>query len=167
MSNCDGAECTGSIRQFAVGAGGALTDTGVIASTGSHYDAVDMVVSQPGPNSYAYVLSNATGASTSAGALWQYGVGSTGDLTPVSPPMLNVGAVAVAQTMQAGLLYVLTANSGANADTGSTGATSTFTEWRMGQRPCLPPQKSVFPTRWPWASRPCCPLKGLMVEHTR
>ena len=121
MSNCDGAECTGSIRQFAVGAGGALTDTGVIASTGSHYDAVDMVVSQPGPNSYAYVLSNATGASTSAGALWQYGVGSTGELTPVSPPMLNVGAVAVAQTMQAGLLYVLTANSGANANTGSTG----------------------------------------------
>ena len=121
MSNCDGAECTGSIRQFAVGAGGALTDTGVIASTGSHYDAVDMVISQPGPNSYAYVLSNATGASTSAGALWQYGVGSTGELTLVSPPMLNVGAVAVAQTMQAGLLYVLTANSGANADTGSTG----------------------------------------------
>jgi hypothetical protein len=121
MSNCDGAECTGSIRQFAVGSGGALTDTGVIATTGSHYDAVDMVISQPGPNSYAYVLSNATGASTNAGALWQYGVGSTGELTPASPPMLNVGAVAVAQTMQVGLLYVLTANSRANANTGSTG----------------------------------------------
>jgi hypothetical protein len=121
MSNCDGAECTGSIRQFAVGSGGALTDTGVIATTGSHYDAVDMVISQPGPNSYAYVLSNATGASTNAGALWQYGVGSTGELTPASPPMLNVGAVAVAQTMQVGLLYVLTANSRADANTGSTG----------------------------------------------
>jgi hypothetical protein len=35
--------------------------------------------------------------------------------------MLNVGAVAVAQTMQAGLLYVLTANSGADANSGSTG----------------------------------------------
>jgi hypothetical protein len=35
--------------------------------------------------------------------------------------MLNVGAVAVAQTMQVGLLYVLTANSGANANSGSTG----------------------------------------------
>ena len=121
MSNCDGAECTGSIRQFAVGSAGALTDTGVIATTGSHYDAVDMAISQPGPNSYAYVLSNATGPSTNAGALWQYGVGSTGELTPVSPPMLNVGAVAVAQTMQAGLLYVLTANSGADANSGSTG----------------------------------------------
>jgi Lactonase, 7-bladed beta-propeller len=121
MSNCDGADCTGSIRQFAVGSGGALTDTGVIATTGSHYDAVDMAISQPGPNSYAYVLSNATGASTNAGALWQYGVGSTGELTPASPPMLNVGAVAVAQTMQVGLLYVLTANSRANANAGSTG----------------------------------------------
>jgi hypothetical protein len=121
MSNCDGADCTGSIRQFAVGSGGALTDTGVIATTGSHYDAVDMAISQPGPNSYAYVLSNATGASTNAGALWQYGVGSTGELTPASPPMLNVDAVAVAQTMQVGLLYVLTANSRANANAGSTG----------------------------------------------
>jgi hypothetical protein len=121
MSNCDGAQCTGSIRQFAVGSDGALTDTGVIATTGSHYDAVGMAISQPGPNSYAYVLSNATGASTHTGALWQYGVGSTGALTPASPPMLNVGAVAVGQTMQVGLLYVLTANSGANANSGSTG----------------------------------------------
>jgi hypothetical protein len=68
------------------------------------------------------VLSNATGPSTNAGgALWQYGVESTGELTPASPPMLNVGAVAVAQSMQVGLLYVLTADSGANANSGSSG----------------------------------------------
>jgi hypothetical protein len=122
MSNCDGAQCTGSIRQFAVGAGGALNDTGVIATTGNHYRTVDMVISQAGPSDYAYVLSNATGVGSNPGALWQYGVGSSGELSPASPPMLDVGAVAVAQALPpvgSGLLYVLTANSAAGATGGN------------------------------------------------
>jgi hypothetical protein len=126
MSNCDGAQCTGSIRQFAVGAGGALTDTGAIVTTGSHYDAVDMKLYQNGTSAYAYVLSNAMGVDSNAGALWQYGVGSTGELTAASPPMLNIGSVAVAQVLQDDSLYVLTSNSESSANTASTGGNINF-----------------------------------------
>jgi hypothetical protein len=126
LSNCDGAQCTGSIRQFALGASGALTDTGAIATTGSHYDAVNMVIDQNGANDYAYLLSNETGVDSNVGALWQYGVGSTGELTAASPPMLNIGPVAVAQVVQVDELYILTTNSGINANTASTGGSINF-----------------------------------------
>jgi 6-phosphogluconolactonase (cycloisomerase 2 family) len=132
MSNCDGAQCTGSIRQFAVGASGALTDTGAIATTGSHYDAVNMVINQDGANAYAYVLSNAMRVDSNAGALWEYGVESTGELTPASSPMLNIGPVAVAQAIDVVSLYVLTTNSGANANTGSTGGNINFYSLGVG-----------------------------------
>jgi 6-phosphogluconolactonase (cycloisomerase 2 family) len=124
MSNCDGAQCTGSIRQFAVGASGALTDTGAMATTGSHYDAVNMVINQNGTN--AYVLSNAMGVDSNTGALWQFGVDRTGELSAASPPMLNIGSVAVAQVIQDDSLYVLTTNSGPSANTPSTAGNINF-----------------------------------------
>jgi 6-phosphogluconolactonase (cycloisomerase 2 family) len=122
MSNCDGSQCTGSIRQYDVGADGALTDTGVIATTGSHADAVNMAIIDNGGHTFAYVLGNMMGVDTNAGALWQYGVQMNGGLTAASPAMLNIGPVAVAQVIQVDSLYVLTTNSGVYAnDPASTG----------------------------------------------
>ncbi|MGA2396750.1 MAG: hypothetical protein ABSG30_01635 [Steroidobacteraceae bacterium] len=112
--------------QFSIGAGGALTDTGAIATTGSHYDAVNIVLNQSGAKVYAYVLSNAVGVDTNTGALWQYGVESSGELAAANPPMLNIGPVALAQVVQVDLLYVLTTNSGASANTASTGGNINF-----------------------------------------
>jgi 6-phosphogluconolactonase (cycloisomerase 2 family) len=121
MSNCDGAQCSGSISQFTVGDSGTLTDTGTTSTTGSHYDAVSMVVDQTGANAYA--LTNSMGADTSHGALWQYQIGSTGALAAATPPMVSIAPVALAQTLQVNVLYVLTTNSGVNANTASTGGT--------------------------------------------
>jgi 6-phosphogluconolactonase (cycloisomerase 2 family) len=120
-SNCDGAQCSGSIRQFAVGEDGALTDTGAIATTGSHYDAVNIGINQEGTKAYAYVLSNAMAVDSETGALWQYDLASTGGLTAASPPMVDIGSAAVAQLLEQGTLYVLMTNSGVVADSSSTG----------------------------------------------
>jgi 6-phosphogluconolactonase (cycloisomerase 2 family) len=125
-SNCDGASCTGSIRQFSVGDGGALTESGAIATTGSHYDAVNVVINQDGTNTYVYVLSNQFGVDSLTGALWEYDVGSTGALTTASPPMLDIGSAAVAQLLELGTLYVLTTNSGVVANTSGTGGSIDF-----------------------------------------
>ena len=124
VSNCDGAQCMGSVRQFAVGTSGALTGTGAIETTGSHYEAVNVVIGQDDNTDQGiYVLSNATAAGSDAGALWQYGIASTGQLTPASPSMINTGSVAVGQVTsfdRPGALYVLTANSGEDASTGGS-----------------------------------------------
>ena len=124
VSNCDGAQCMGSVRQFAVGTSGALTDTGAIETTGGHYEAVNVVIGQDDNTDQGiYVLSNATAAGSDAGALWQYGIASTGQLTPASPSMINTGSVAVGQVTsfdRPGALYVLTANSGEDASTGGS-----------------------------------------------
>jgi 6-phosphogluconolactonase (cycloisomerase 2 family) len=121
MSNCDGAQCSGSISQFTVGDSGTLTDTGTTTITGSHYDAVNLVIDQTGANAYA--LTNSIGVDTSNGALWQYQIGSTGALAPATPPMVSIAPVALAQTLQVNVLYVLTTNSGVNANAASTGGT--------------------------------------------
>ena len=125
-SSCDGSECEGSIRQLAFGADGALTDTGVIATTGSHDEAVNMVLYQTGSNNYAYLLSNVMGVDTDAGALWQFGIGNSGDLVPVSPPTLNIGLQAVAQAIQVDSLYVLTTNSGTVENSAGPGGNIKF-----------------------------------------
>jgi 6-phosphogluconolactonase (cycloisomerase 2 family) len=126
MSNCDGTQCLGSIRQFGVGSSGELTDTGAIVTTASHNDAVNMVIDQDGASLYAYVLSRAMGVDTNAGALWQYRVASTGALSAADPPMLDLGSVPVAQVIHVNGLYVLTTNSGASATTPSTGGNLDF-----------------------------------------
>jgi len=123
LSNCDGTQCLGSIRQFSVGANGTLTDTGSIVTTGSHYRGVGMVLDQTVSNATAYVLANEMGVDTESSALLSFPVGSSGALTATSPQSLSTPGVAVAllQTIQYGTLYVLTSDSGANANTPATG----------------------------------------------
>jgi DNA-binding beta-propeller fold protein YncE len=125
MSDCDGSLCTGSITQLALGAGGELTATGGVATTGSHYDAVGMVTDQSGAN--AYVLTNLMGVDTDNGALWQFSVGSTGALTAANQPMLSIGPAALAQTMHVDTLYVLTSNDGIGGNPGIGGSINCYT----------------------------------------
>ncbi len=132
VSNCDGSQCLGSIRQFAVGANGALTDTGDIVTTGSHYEAVNLAIGYA-DNSDAgvYVLSNALNAGSNPGALWQYALNG-GQLAAVTPSNLSTGPVAVAQvaaTEAPDFLYVLTANS---ADATTTGGSIAFFSQEAG-----------------------------------
>lgn len=112
MSTCATAQCSGSIKEFSIGAAAVLTDTGATVSTGS--DAVNMVVNDGGINSYAYVISNGAGADANAGALWQYGVQSTGELAPATPPTVAIGSAAIAQYINVNSLFVLTANAAGN-----------------------------------------------------
>jgi len=108
LSNCDGAQCLGSIRLLSVGAGGALTDTGTIATTGSHYRAVGMAIDETGAN--GYVLSNELGVDTANGALWHFQVASTGVLTAADPSPVEMDGVAQAQSLTGNSLYVLRTN---------------------------------------------------------
>jgi hypothetical protein len=124
MSDCDGSQCTGSITQFAVGAGGELTATGAMATTGSQYAAVGMVMDGPGAN--AYVLTNYMGVATDRGTLWQFSVGNAGALNAVNQPMLNVGPVALAQTINFETLYVLTSNLGLGGNANLGGSIKTY-----------------------------------------
>jgi DNA-binding beta-propeller fold protein YncE len=119
MSDCGGSSCTGSITQFAVGAGGELTATGVVATTGDHYDAVGMVTDQSGAN--AYVLTNLMGVDTDNGALWQFSVGNTGELSTPNQPALSFGPEALAQALFGERLCVLTTNVAIGGN-GSSGA---------------------------------------------
>jgi 6-phosphogluconolactonase (cycloisomerase 2 family) len=135
LSNCDGAQCVGSIRQFTVGADGALTDTGTIASTGSHYRAASMVLDPSGAN--GYVLTNEMGVDTQSGALWHFQVGSTGALTADSSSPLSIAELALAQSIQAGSLFVLTTNSGVNANSAATGGSIIAYSLGTGGAPTL------------------------------
>jgi hypothetical protein len=125
MSDCDGSSCTGLITQFAVGAGGELTATGVVATTGDHYDAVGMVTDQSGAN--AYVLTNLMGVDTDNGALWHFSVGNTGALSTANQPTLNIGPAALAQTLFDDRLCVLTSNVGIGGNAGSGGSINCYT----------------------------------------
>jgi 6-phosphogluconolactonase (cycloisomerase 2 family) len=128
MSDCDGSLCVGSITPFAVGAGGELTVTGVVATTGEHYDAVGMVTDKSGANPYVYVLTNLMGVDTDSGALWQFSVGSTGALSMPNQPTLSIGpAAALAQTLFDDRLCVLTSNAGIGGNTGSGGSINYYT----------------------------------------
>jgi len=125
MSDCDGSTCTGSIRPFAVGAGGELTATGAVATTGDHYDAVGMVTDQSGTN--AYVLTNLMGVDTDNGALWQFSVGNTGALSTANQPTLSIGPAARAQTLFDDRLCVLTSNVAIGGNAGSGGSINCYT----------------------------------------
>ena len=125
MSDCDGSLCTGSITQFAVGAGGELTATGVVATTGDHYDAVGMVTDPSGAN--AYVLTNLMGVDTDNGALWQFSVGHTGALSTANQPTLSIGTAALAQTLFDNRLCVLTSNVGIGGNASSGGSINCYT----------------------------------------
>ena len=120
-SNCEGAQCSGLIRQFSAGAGDGLTDTGVSVSLGSHYRSVGLALDAVGAN--AYVLTNEMGVDTLSGALWHYTVGSAGALTVDAASPLAIGSVAVAMTRvdQYNTMYLLTTNSGASANQAATG----------------------------------------------
>jgi hypothetical protein len=109
------------IRQFSVGAGDVLTDTGVSVSLGSHYRSVGLALDAVGAN--AYVLTNEMGVDTLSGALWHYTVGSAGALTVDAASPLAIGSVAVAMTRvdQYNTMYVLATNSGASANQAATG----------------------------------------------
>jgi 6-phosphogluconolactonase len=119
MSDCEGAQCTGTIRQFAVGAGGELSAAGAPVMTGDHYDAIGMVTDQNGIN--AYVLTNFMGVDTGNGALWQFSVGNTGALSTPNQPTLSLGPTALAQTLFEDRLCVLTSNVGTGGSGGSGG----------------------------------------------
>jgi 6-phosphogluconolactonase (cycloisomerase 2 family) len=135
LSNCDGTQCLGSIRQFAVGANGALTATGSLLMTGSHDRGVGMVFEAEVSGGSAYVLVNEMGVDTESGALLSFQVDSSGALTATSPASLSAPGVAVAlvESLQYGTLYVLTTNAGANANTpASGGSLSVYSEGNGG-----------------------------------
>lgn len=122
MSDCDGSLCSGSITPFALGAGGELTATGAVATTGEHYNAVGMVTDQSGAN--AYVLTNLTGADTDSGALWQFSVGNTGAVGMTNP--VSIGATALAQALFNDRLCVLTSNDVTGGNAGSGGSINCY-----------------------------------------
>lgn len=109
-SDCQGTQCLGSINQFTVSTGGALTNTGAIATTASNYRTTHIAIDQNGAN--AYVLSNQIGTDGEAGALWRFQVGSRGELTPDPASPLSIAGVARTQTLLNGSLYVLASNAG-------------------------------------------------------
>jgi 6-phosphogluconolactonase (cycloisomerase 2 family) len=121
FSNCDGSQCVGSIRQFTVGGDGALTDTGTLVTTGSHVRGAAMVFDLESVTNYGYLITNEMGVDTENGGLWSFQVGSTGALSPVGPGSLGLTGVAVAQTLGIPGVYVLTTNSGVDANTAVTG----------------------------------------------
>jgi 6-phosphogluconolactonase (cycloisomerase 2 family) len=125
MSDCDGSSCTGLITQFAVGADGELSATGVVATTGSHYDAVGMVTDQSGAN--AYVLTNLMGVDTDNGALWHFSVGNTGALSTPNQPTLSIGPEALAQALFGDRLCVLTTNVAIGGNGSSGGSINCYT----------------------------------------
>jgi len=121
LSNCDGTQCLGSIRAFSVGAGGALTDTGKVVTTGSHDRGAGMIFYSYAANDYAHVLTNAMGVDTESGALFSFQVGNTGALTATSPASFGIPGVVVTQATLRSTLFVLTTNSGVSANTPATG----------------------------------------------
>lgn len=132
MSDCDGPGCTSSITQFEVGSGGELTATGAVATTGAHYNAVDMVTDQSGGN--AYLLTNLMGVDTEQGALWQFEVGNAGALSMPTQPTLNIGATALAQALLESRLCVLSLNVGIiGGNAGSGGSIDCYTLGAGGQ----------------------------------
>lgn len=133
MSDCEGSQCTGAIRTFAVGAGGELSAAGAAVTTGGHYDAVGMVTDPSNGN--AYVLTNLMGVDTDNGALWQLSVGNNGALSTPNQP-LSIGPEARAQTLFETRLCVLTSNVGIGGSGGSGGGINCYT-LEAGEVPAL------------------------------
>ena len=108
ISWCINTACIGQIEPYTIGANGTLTPSGVVTLTGSHVVPVEMVTD--GSNSSVYLLANAMGVDTNAGAVYQYAVHSTGALAADTPASLPVASGAVAESTYGNNLYALSAN---------------------------------------------------------
>jgi 6-phosphogluconolactonase len=108
MSTCVDTTCDGQIEPYTIGANGTLTPTGVVTLTGAHVNPVEMVTD--GSGSAVYLLANAMGVDTNAGAVYQFAVDSTGALAADTPASLSVASGAVAESAYGSNLYALSAN---------------------------------------------------------
>jgi len=80
-----------------------------------------MVFDLESVTNYGYLITNEMGVDTENGGLWSFQVGSTGALSPVSPGSLGLTGVAVAGSLGIPGAYVLTTNSGVDANTAAAG----------------------------------------------
>jgi hypothetical protein len=108
ISTCFNTACDGQIERYTIGANGTLTPTGVTTLTSAHVNPIEMVTDGPGSN--AYLLANAMGVDTNAGAVYQYAIDSTGALVADTPASLRVASGAVAESIFGSNLYALSAN---------------------------------------------------------
>ena len=108
ISICVDTACNGQIAPYTIGANGILTPSGVVTLVGSHVNPVEMVTD--GSVSGVYVLANAMGVDTNAGAVYQYEVDSAGALAADTPASLPVASGAVAESTYGSNLYALSAN---------------------------------------------------------
>ena len=108
MSTCIDTACDGQIEPYTIGANGTLTPTGVVTLTGAQVNPVEMV--PDGSGSAVYVLANAMGVDTNAGAVYQFAVDSMGALAADTPASLSVASGAVAESSYGSNLYALSAN---------------------------------------------------------
>lgn len=108
ISTCIDSACNGQIARYTIGANGTLTPTGVVTLTGTHVNPFEAVTDDSG--SSLYLLTNAMGVDTNAGAVYQYAVDSTGALAADTPASLNVASGAVAESINRNNLYALSAN---------------------------------------------------------
>jgi len=99
--------CNGQVTQYSIGAGGALTPTGVMTSTGSRVNPIAMLTDGTVPS--AYLLTNLMGVDTNEGAVYQYALDGTDALTAQSPASLPVTSGAVAEDLWGSNLYALSA----------------------------------------------------------
>jgi len=108
ISTCIDTACDGQIEPYTIGADGTLTQTGVVTLTGTHVNPVEMVTDNSG--SSVYLLANAMGVDTNAGAVYQYTIDSMGALVADTPASLTVASGAVAGSTNGSNLYALSAN---------------------------------------------------------
>jgi len=108
ISTCIDTACEGQIEPYTIGADGTLTPTGVVTLTGTHVNPVEMVTDSSG--SSVYLLANAMGVDTNAGAVYQYTIDSMGALVADTPASLTVASGAVAESTNGSNLYALSAN---------------------------------------------------------
>ncbi len=108
ISTCIDTACDGQIEPYTIGADGTLTPTGVVTLTGTHVNPVEMVTDSSG--SSVYLLANAMGVDTNAGAVYQYTIDSMGALVADTPASLTVASGAVAESTNGSNLYALSAN---------------------------------------------------------
>jgi 6-phosphogluconolactonase len=106
MSTCIDTACDGQIEPYTIGANGTLTPTGLVTLSGANVNPVEMVTDGSG----AYLLANAMGVDTNAGAVYQYAIESTGALAADTPASLSVASGSVAESTYGSNLYALSAN---------------------------------------------------------
>jgi 6-phosphogluconolactonase (cycloisomerase 2 family) len=127
LSTCADTNCDGQITTYSVGSNGELTAGGATTTVGNHVFPLAMVTNTA--VSSAYVLADEAGIDTGSGAIYQYTLGSLGELTPHSPASLAIPPSAllpeslsppVAESVLGSFLYALSANTvslGSNSNT--------------------------------------------------